>query len=50
MVRFSVERCFGTYFSFCDLFIFIYYGFLGASEESSVLIELHVNGMQFYQQ
>ena len=29
---------------------FIDYGFLGASWGSSVLVELHVDGMQFYQQ
>ena len=50
MVRVSVERCFRIYFSFCDLFIFIAYGFLGTSLGSSVLVELHVDGMQFYQQ
>ena len=47
--RVSVERCFHTYFSFCDS-IFIYYGFLGAPCVSSVLVELYVDGMQFYQQ
>ena len=41
MVRVSVETCFRIYFSFCDLFIFIAYGFMGASLGSSVLVELH---------
>ena len=50
MVRVSVERCFRICFSFCDLFIFIACGFLGASLGSSVLVKMHVDGMQFYQQ
>ena len=37
-------------FYFSWLIYFIYYGFLRASSGSSVLIELHVDGMQFYQQ
>ena len=49
-VRVSVERCFRTYFSFCYLFIFIDYGFLRKQCGISVLVELHVDGMQFYQQ
>ena len=35
---------------FYKLFIFIEYCFLGASWGSSVLLELHVDGMQVYQQ
>ena len=35
----SVERCFRTYFSFCD-FVFIYYGFLRTPWGSLVLVEL----------
>ena len=50
IVRVSVEKYFRICFSFCDLFIFIDYGFLGASLGSSVLVELHIGGMQFYQQ
>ena len=50
MVQVSVERCFRIYFSFCDLFIFIAYGLLGASLGSSIFVELHVDGMQFFQQ
>ena len=50
MVQVSLERCFRICFSFCDFFTFVDYGFLGASRESSVLVELHVDGMQFYQQ
>ena len=50
MVQVSVEGCFRIYFIFCDLCIFIDYGFLGASWGNSVLVELHVDGMQFYQQ
>ena len=40
---------FCSYFSFCDS-IFVYYGFLGEQWKSSVLVELHVDDMQFYQQ
>ena len=47
-VRVFVERCFRTYFRFCDFFID--FGLLGASWGSSVLVELHVDGMHFYQQ
>ena len=45
----SVERCFRIYFSFCDLFLFIDYGLLGTWLGSSVLVELHVDGMQVNQ-
>ena len=48
-VRTSVERCFHTYFSFCEPIV-IYYGFLRAPWGSFVLVQLYVDGMQCYQQ
>ena len=49
------KRTLKIYFPFKNIlafvtFIFIDYGFLEASQGSSVLVELHVYGMQFYQQ
>ena len=49
------KRTLKIYFPFKKIlafvtFFFIDYGFLEASQGSSVLVELHVYGMQFYQQ
>ena len=47
---YPLDRVVGSTKCFCDLFIFIAYGFLGVSLGSSVLVELYVDDMQFYQQ